>query len=308
MVGAWDNGELVGGALFRSLRLPFANVAMTECLDGPIFLRWERQWAKPFIEGIAELADEFNSLAVFLKGCPDLEVHRDIADCADGMHLKTKLQPGETRAIVELNGCTLEGVASRFDQNLKRNIKRAQNSGLFVRQVSDVNGFKQGYSAWMATAERKGFGDTRPWPMLEPIIRKTTEKGLGCVLASFKDNEMLGAIFLTHCGQMAEYQYGGFFDGTEELRPNHILHYEAIRMAFERNMRGYNLGTLLQPNSPGAHGVDRFKLAFRPTVHQAAPTIVWERKPRLYKTYQWLKRRHMGRRLERQFKRWLRRS
>lgn len=303
-----DQGEIVGGALFRSLYIPYANVSLTECLDGPIFSRWRTEWAMPFLEGVTQIADKFNSAAVFVKCCPDPQVHKDLLSCAAIMRLKTTIVPGETRAVVDLTNGDFEDVSARFDQNLKRNIKKAQKSGVTVRQVIDPEGLRQGYLAWIATSGRKGFSDVRPWPLLEPIIRDTTEKGLGCVLASYKDDRMLGAIFLTCCGGVAEYQYGGFFDGTEEFRPNHILHNEALRIAIERKMRSYNLGTLLRPDSPGEHGVDRFKLGFRPHVTQMATTIVWERRPLLYNSYRWLKRQKAGRRLERVFKSWLKRS
>jgi lipid II:glycine glycyltransferase (peptidoglycan interpeptide bridge formation enzyme) len=112
------------------------------------------------------------------------------------------------------------------------------------------------------------------------------------VFASFAREELLAAIYVTYVGSAAAYIYGGFADGAERHRPNHVLHLEAIAAALERGCDGYNLGSL------SIEGVDQFKLGFGAVPVTRTDTVVWVRRAALYGVMQRLRRQRVGPALE----------
>src|SRR5918999_3488935 len=80
VLGCWIEERLVGGALFRSYRVPFTFSTVSECLDGPIFLSWETDWAGCVLDAVENLARRSRSMAVVIRDCPHAAVHHDLTE------------------------------------------------------------------------------------------------------------------------------------------------------------------------------------------------------------------------------------
>jgi len=291
--------QLIGGALFRSIPVPFTRATITKCLNGPIFLTWNREWADDFVARLVPLGRESNSMVVSIEDCPDRHVHHDIVAAMHRAGLRTTLTRGHTEAVLRLTGRTMDELWQQFNHGAKYSIKKGQKRRIDVRRVTSPDNLKRAYGPWMATAVRKGFTSVRPWVTLEPILRHCTNTGLGSVLASFVDEQPLASVFITHIGQTAEYVYGGSVDGSKRYRPNHIIHYEAIRECLEKPMREYSFGTLSRDFVKGSpNGLDRFKMAFGCKSRKNLDTITWERRPHLYHCTRWVRRRRIARQLK----------
>jgi hypothetical protein len=296
-LGCWKGDQLVGGALFRSYGVPFTRSAVSECLDGPIFLHWESEWAEEFLAALVNMARQVNSMAVVIKDCPHPDVHRDVQAALQRGGFSTTLIPGPADAVLPLEGRTLDQVRSGFNHGTKSRIKKGQK-GVSTRRLTRSEDLAQAYAAWIATANRKSFTDVRPWPGLEPVLRHCVDHGLGSVLGSFADEKLLAAAFVVHVGRTAAWVYGGYMDGAEKYNPTHVLQFEAIRESLERGLIAYNFGNLLADTQPTARGVDEFKLGFGAVPQRHLDTIIWRRKPVLYASIERLRRGRIGRGLE----------
>ena len=302
VLGCWKNDELIGGALFRSYPVPYTGTVVSECLDGPIFLEWESEWAEGMVSAMAEMARQVNSMAVVIRDCPHETAHRDILRAMAQRGLPVVLTPGAADAVVNLQGRTLEEVRAGFNRGARQRIKQSQNGKVSVRRLTSPEDLFEAYGAWIATANRKGFTDVRPWAGLEPVLRHCLDRGLGTVLGSYAEEKLLAAAFIVYVGSAAAYVYGGYVDGAEKFSPTHLLQYEAMRESLERGMASYNFGYLLAEHQPSARGVDEFKFGFgaAPVRHQ--DTIVWKRKAVLYDAIARLRRVQIGRNLEAMFR------
>jgi hypothetical protein len=297
-IGCWDGGQLVGGALFRSYPVPFTGTRVCECLDGPIFLRWESGWADELARGIVQLGRETNSMAMIIRDCPHPDVHRDLLAAFEERALSLATIPGPADAVLRLEGKTIDHIRSGFNRGTRGRINKAQRGPLTVRHLTAPEDLANAYAAWMATANRKSFSDVRPWPGLEPVLRHCIDQDLGSVLGSFAEHRLVAAAFITYVGSTAAYVYGGYMDGAEKLSPTHVLQYEAIRESLEKGMSAYNFGYLISGYQATAKGVDDFKLGFGAEPHQHLDTIVWKRRPLLYQSIERLRRGWIGRNLE----------
>ncbi len=301
-LGCWKDDELIGGALFRSYGVPYTRTTVTECLDGPIFLEWESDWAEALVTAMEEMARELNSMALVVRDCPHEAAHRDILRVMRRRGLPVALTPGAADAVLSLQGRTLDNVRAGFNRGTRARIRKSQNGRLCVRRLSSPEDLALAYEAWLASARRKGFTDVRPWAGLEPVLRRCLDHGLGTVLGSYVDEKLLAAAFIVHVGSTSAYVYGGYVDGAEQFSPTHLLQYEAIRESQEKGLVSYNFGNLLAEQQPSARGVDEFKLGFGAAPVRHLETIVWKRKAVLYEAIETVRRARLGRSLEAMFR------
>jgi hypothetical protein len=297
-LGCWRNGTLVGGALFRSYSVPMTGMSISECVDGPIFLEWERGWAQEFVAGVGRLARTLGSMAVVIKGCPRRDVQADLQDAFRRAGLRVTLGGAQADAVLPLAGRTLDEIRRGFNHGTKWRVNKGRRSGLVIRRLTTDEELEQAHAAWLATAARKGFEEVRPWATIQPVLRHCVDHGLGSVLASIHDGRLVAAAFVTHLGQTGVWVYGGYLDGAEPLNPTHVLQYEAMQECLSRGMARYNFGSLISYGAPTTSGVDEFKLGFGAAPVEHPEMLTWERRPGLYRCVEGLRRRRLGRHLE----------
>lgn len=303
-IGLWRGSSLVGGALFRSIPVPYVGAHLTQCLAGPLHLDWDPEWADHFVAQVDAMAREDNSIEVAIHGCSHREIHRDIAFAFLRRGLTVEIKAGAVEAVIPLQGATFDGVFKGMNESTRRNIRKAQKNSLAVRELTTGLELRLAHDAWMATAQRKGFSDVRPWELLEPVLRHCVDRRMGKVYGSFAGDRMLAAIFVTFIGGQASYVYGGYVDGAEKHAPNHLLHHHALVNCLEKGMKAYNLGQLTAAFDPASpQGIDQFKLGFGAKIERKPDSIIWKRMPRLAAALDWVRHQRAGRKLVDEFKR-----
>ena len=298
VLGCWQGDRLIGGALFRTYSLPLSPIRITECLNGPIFLEWQDDWGDAFVSAVADLAERLESTIVRFEECAPLNLHRSIVAAFQGGGLRTRLQPATPDAVLPLEGRSLDQICQGFNHGIRQRIRKARTGGITIRRLQKPEDLTQAYRAWVETASRKSFSEIRPYGSLEPVMLHSLTRGLGSVLASYRDEKLLAAIFVSHVGGSSFYVYGGFLDGAQRESPTHLLHDEAIRESVAKGMTHYNFGSLLSAILPEARGVDEFKLGFGAEPRPHLETIVWERRPLLYASIERIRSGWLGRSLE----------
>jgi len=212
--------------------------------------------------------------------------------------LKVRLAPGDTEAILSLEGRTIDDIWKGFHKGTKWSIKKGLQGPVSVRRITRSEDLRKAHDAWRATSARKGFSDIRPWATIEPVLRHSVDNGLGSVLASFLDERLLGAIFFAHVGKTATGIYAGYMDGCEMYHPNHLLHYHAILEFLEKGMSAYNFGSLTSNYQLQPSGVDQYKFGFGAVPKMYLDTIIWERMSLLYHLVEQVRQRGFGQTLQ----------
>lgn len=303
-IGLWRGSRLVGGALFRSIPVPYMGAHVTQCLAGPLHLDWDPEWADHFVSQLEELARVDNSIEVAIHGTANRELHRDIAFAFLRRGMTIAVEAGAVEAVLPLAATTLDGVWKGMNESTRRNIRKAQKNGLEVRELTTGLELRLAHDAWLATAQRKGFSEVRPWELLEPVLRHCVDRRMGKVYGSFFGDRLLAAIFVTFIGGQAAYVYGGYVDGAETYAPNHVLHHEAIKHCLEKGLKAYNLGQFAPGFDPARpQGIDQFKLGFGARIERRPDSLIWRRMPRVAAALDWLRRQPAGRKIAEELKR-----
>jgi lipid II:glycine glycyltransferase (peptidoglycan interpeptide bridge formation enzyme) len=161
-----------------------------------------------------------------------------------------------------LAGRTLEGVFAGFNQEWRRNIRKAEKSGVLVREgdASDLPAFHRVY---VETAARDGFRP-RGLPYFERMwaaMRAHDPSRLRLFLAT-KDDDVLAATTLVTVGRHAWYSYGASTTASRDLRPSNAVQWAMIRAAHDAGCAVYDLrgiGDSLATDD-ALFGLIRFKL------------------------------------------------
>lgn len=279
VVANGGDGILTAGALVRSVQVPHLPIAMGECLHGPVATAWDGSSAALLLASLDEVARRRHLVELSFRGCADATIHQSLADGlrARGARWTTSTAPDD--AVVSLEGRTLDEVRAGYHRTTRRWVRQASsNSDLTVEQLTTDADLRRALEAFEATRKRKGFTDLRPATALHPVLRSGIDAGHASVFGAKVDGVVVAATFVSFVGRRALFLYGGYRDGSEALRPNHVLHDAAMAEALSRQLDAYDLGTL--PAIDHLPHLRRFKLGFGAHPVRTLDTITWACQPR----------------------------
>jgi lipid II:glycine glycyltransferase (peptidoglycan interpeptide bridge formation enzyme) len=165
---------------------------------------------------------------------------------------------------VPLEDRTLDDVFSGFNQLWRRNVRKAEKSGVRVRLGSreDLADFHRVY---VETAERDHFTPRgqvyfeRMWEALNSANDGYHEMTLH--LAEF-DGHLAAATIMIRVGNRAWYSYGASTTADRDVRPSNALQWDMITRALEAGCMVYDLRGISDTLDPDNHliGLVRFKV------------------------------------------------
>jgi len=153
-----------------------------------------------------------------------------------------------------------EALASNFSSSVQRAVRKAQRSGLSVSIQSSTAAMAQFYKLHVRTRRRHGV-PPQPRSFFINIQRHLISAGLGfIVLVECQRGPIAAAIFFK-LRRHAVYKFGASDDRLQELRPNNLAMFEAIRYLAEGGAEVLHLGRTDTENQ----GLRRFKLSWGAT-------------------------------------------
>ena len=165
---------------------------------------------------------------------------------------------------IPLEDRSLDDVFAGFNQQWRRNIRKAEKSGVNVRLGSreDLAAFHRVY---VETAERDHFTPRgqvyfeRMWDALNSSGDDYHEMTLH--LAEY-DEHLAAATILIRVGDRAWYSYGASTTADRDVRPSNALQWHMITRAHEAGCRVYDLRGISATLDPKNHliGLVRFKV------------------------------------------------
>lgn len=269
------DGVLVGGALIRWASPKPLPLSRGTCLGGPVFSKWPSAIEAPFLDAVKAASRRRRGIEVVFLDVPDPAIADDLAAELRRRHARFDVRSSNDHAVLELHDRTMDEVMKAMRDRARYSIKRGRRSLRFEPLTGDSD-LAAAYAAFQATAARKGF-PMRPPAAGVPVLREAVDRGVGAVIGAIDDDEVVAAAFVTFIGDEAVYEYGGFLDRASSLYPNHALQAEAIAMAIDRGLAGYNMGALSV--KPEDAGVNDFKTGFGATPRPRTPRLQWATMP-----------------------------
>lgn len=163
---------------------------------------------------------------------------------------------------VPLAGRTLDELMAGFSQEWRRNIRKAQKSGVEVREgtYEDLADF---HTAYVETAQRDKF-TPRPLAYFQRMwnaMQAEDPNRIRLFLAT-RESEVLASTTMVTVGDHAWYSYGASTTKSREYRPSNAIQWAMIQAAHADGASVYDLRGIsdtLDPADP-LFGLIRFKL------------------------------------------------
>jgi len=132
-------------------------------------------------------------------------------------------------------------VSSRFRASTRRNVIRAEEKGVRIRNAHSLKSVKKFYRLHCLTRKRHGL-PPQPLQFFKNVYQHIIAQQKGQVfLASYAEKEIAGAIFF-HFGRKAIFKYGASDKKYYHLRPNNLLMSEAINWYAHRTYESIDFG------------------------------------------------------------------
>ena len=136
-------------------------------------------------------------------------------------------------------------------------IKKAQSSGLRIQFEQSDGAVGSFYRLHSLTRRRHGL-PPQPRRFFDNIGRYVLALGQGVVVSAWLQNQPVAAAIFFYRGKQAFFKFGCSDYRFQNLRPNNLLMWEAMRWLQEKAITSLHLGR----TSLGQGGLRRFKLGF----------------------------------------------
>lgn len=225
---------------------------------------------------------------VFIKIEPDLEDLSYKSESNKNLLNSTPILPLHTFHI-DLTKKEEELLAG-MKEKTKYNIKLAEKHGVVVEEKEDKESLEVFIRLAMETAQRQGFFShpadyyRKMWEILHP------HKMAHLLIARYQ-NVPLAAIVLFRFKEMLYYPYGGSATIFREKMPNHLLHWEAIKLGKKLGCTTYDMWGAYKDNPTEKDpwfGIYRFKEGFGGKLVTYPQTRDLVFNPRFYQLYKFL--------------------
>jgi len=215
-----------------------------------------------------------HSKAIFIKIDPDVADDADGLGCAPGLGTEIKKVMNHrgwrfsSEQIQFRNTLCLdltrseESLLAAMKPKTRYNIRLAARRGVTVRHgtLADLPDF---YDMYAETGQRDGF-IVRPPAYYHDAWGQFLEAGRAQMLLAEHEGQLLAGLILFTFGATAWYMYGASIGQRRDVMPNHLLQWEAIRLAQRQGCTVYDMWGApdVLDESDRLWGVYRFKAGF----------------------------------------------
>ncbi len=281
--------EAIAQALVLRREVPVLPMGVGYVPKGPIL-----DWENP--EHVAETLDALQRLAhplrlLFIKIDPDVDPDTPAGQRVIALLRERGWRPSPEQiqfrntVLVDLQGSE-EEILQRMKSKWRYNIRLATRRGVRVREgtLADLPTF---YALYEETARRDRFL-IRPFAYYKRVWEHFLRRGMAHLLLAEWEGTPVAGLMLFVFGERAWYMYGASAGGDARRHmPNHLLQWEAIRLARARGCTTYDMWGApdeLREDDP-MWGVYRFKAGFGGTFQRWIGAWDWPAQPWGYRVY-----------------------
>ena len=165
---------------------------------------------------------------------------------------------------IELAGKTEDQIFEGFNQQWRRNIRKAEKEGVTVRQgtISDLEIF---HTCYLETAKRDHFTprSLSYFQTMWTAMREEAIERISLIIATHPDHEgAIAATTMTRVGNHSWYSYGASTTAARDLRPSNAVQWEMLKTALSEGAEIYDMRGISDTLDSNNHlfGLIQFKL------------------------------------------------
>jgi hypothetical protein len=163
--------------------------------------------------------------------------------------------------VIDL-ACGSDALFKGLDATTRRGIRKAQDARLQVESSNHSHALQEYYTLHCQTRRRHGL-PPQPARFFDSIARRVLEPGHGFVVTARLERRPVAAAVFFHHGRQALFKFGASDFAFQQLRPNNLVMWEAIRQLASDGFAALHLGRTSLANE----GLRRFKLGFGAREH-----------------------------------------
>lgn len=135
---------------------------------------------------------------------------------------------------------TEEDFINSFRASVRRYIRSAQRKGLELRFLEEEKAIKTAYDLCLENAATNGYA-LRSWSAFKDTLLSMIQKKQAHFMGAFHEGNIKGASLIIKAGNHYTYILGGTKKEKPDFLAGHFLHFEAMRLARQENLSGYNI-------------------------------------------------------------------
>ena len=143
---------------------------------------------------------------------------------------------------------------NKFASSVRRAIRKAERSGLTVRLSTSEEAIREFYRLHALTRRRHGL-PPQPFLFFQNIYREVIKPGLGFVALAHVGSKAAAAAVYFRMEKNAVFKFGASDERCQDLRPNNLVMWHAIRHLACNDVETLHLGRTSHRNE----GLKRFK-------------------------------------------------
>lgn len=167
----------------------------------------------------------------------------------DGLHFEDSVSPWDVFYSHEIDLSRPEqAIFSSLSENNRRNIRKSQKEGVVMSIDRSRDAIREFYRLNLMTRQRHGL-PPQPFSFFKNVLEHILSKEKGLVaLASHKGRVIAASVFFHHAAK-ALYKYGASDFRYQNVRPNNLVMWEALKWYRDHGFHVLNLGRTELTNS-----------------------------------------------------------
>jgi len=258
-----DESKIIAGVSILKRQIPHLRHSMFYAPRGPIVDLANRDLLSFLLKEIEKEAEKHH--AISFKIDPDLNeenINATIMMQTLGfVKAKKQIQPRAT-ILLDLKP-EAEDILKSFEEKTRYNVRLSAKKGVTVKEDPSEAGINAFYNIYQQTAVRDKFL-IHPLKYYQKIRQIMFSSGLGTTFIAYYKNKPIAGVIVFCFGSKIWYMYGASASEYRNVMPNHLLHWQIIQWAKERNYKTYDLWGIPAKPEKGhpLWGVYRFKKGF----------------------------------------------
>jgi hypothetical protein len=136
--------------------------------------------------------------------------------------------------LLDLRGYDKEKIWEGYKKNIRRDVRKAQRSGITIRGVDSKEDIRIFYRLYLSSMERNRAMAKYPLRWFEAVYEEMVEKGLGAfVFAELEHEVIAGSVFIKSPTSIHYFHNGSKYEFLK-FCPNELLIHSALEEAIEK--------------------------------------------------------------------------
>jgi len=148
--------------------------------------------------------------------------------------------------VLNLDGMEEDALWKTYRSSIRRNIKRAESSGVTIKEIETKDEMEELYRLYLETMGRNHATPTWTKGVLYAIYDLLVKPGQASIFFAVWEGKIIAGMILINSENIASYFLGASGTGVHLLRPNDLLFHQAILRSLSAGKKKFDFMTCVE--------------------------------------------------------------